>query len=55
MGQYRMKPLAWKAVYKEENGLDKMPKKSIKKWKKKDRQAGKKDIKNELKKLNEKE
>lgn len=40
-----MKPLGHRSLYKEENSLDKTPKKSVKKWKKKDRQAAKKNIK----------
>lgn len=42
-----MKPMAWRAMLSEENSADKMPKKTVKKWKKKDRQAAKKQIRKE--------
>ena len=37
-----------RSMYKEANSLDKMPKKSIRKWKKKSRQKAKKDIRKQL-------
>jgi hypothetical protein len=43
-----MKPLSFKAITAEENGLDKMPKKKVKKWRAKSRQAAKKEIKKAL-------
>lgn len=39
-----MRPMAWKSLWKEATDRDKMPKKSVKKWKKKERQKAKKDI-----------
>ena len=42
-----MKPLGFRAMIKEANSVDKIPKKSVKKWKKKERQLVKKVIKNE--------
>lgn len=39
-----MRPLSFRAMWKEANSSDKMPKKKIKKWKKKARQIAKKDI-----------
>lgn len=42
-----MKPLSHKEMCKECNSLDKNPKKSIKKWKKKARQLAKKLIRKE--------
>ena len=38
-----------RSLQAEEWSLDKMPKKTVKKWKKKDRQRGKSIIKKELK------
>lgn len=43
-----MKPMSWKSLWKEANSLDKNPKKSIKKYKKKERQAAKKLIRKTL-------
>lgn len=39
-----MKPLSHREIWKESNSNDKMPKKSVRKWKKKARQKAKKDI-----------
>lgn len=47
-GYYEMKPMSWKSQYTHEMCADKMPKKSIKKWKKSERQKAKKQIKKEL-------
>jgi hypothetical protein len=42
-----MKPLGFRAMLKEQNNADRMPKKSVRKWKKKDRQKAKKQIREE--------
>lgn len=44
-----MRPLGFPAIYQEANDRDKMPKKTIKKWKKKARQKAKKHIRKESK------
>ena len=44
-----MKPLGFRSIMKEENSADKMPKKTIRKWKRKARQTDKRVIVKELK------
>lgn len=43
-----MKPLSFKAINCEAMSADKMPKKTVKKWKKKDRQDAKRRIRKGL-------
>lgn len=43
-----MKPIGFRKIYKEENSLDKMPKKSIKKWKRGEKHKIKMQILKEL-------
>ena len=45
-----MKPLGWKNLYQHANYEDKMPKKSIKRFKRGDKQKVKKAIKKEISK-----
>jgi hypothetical protein len=44
-----MKPMSFRSINKEAMCLDKIPKKSIKKYKKKERQTAKREIKREVK------
>lgn len=45
-----MKPLGFRALYKEANSADRTPKKPARKFKKKERQLAKKNIKKQLQK-----
>jgi hypothetical protein len=43
-----MRPIGFQKIYKERNSLDKMPKKSIKKWKRGEKHKIKMQIRKEL-------